>query len=50
MRRGGESVSLFQEGTGSAGPSEDSNIATQGKDRGITPVKNDAEQRTENGD
>lgn len=29
-RRGGESVSLFQEGTDTAGPSEDSNIATRG--------------------
>lgn len=31
-RRGGESVSLFQEGTDTAGPSEDSNIATWGKE------------------
>lgn len=47
MRRGGESVSLFQEGTDTAGPSENSNIATPGKDRSITFRKNDTEQQSE---
>lgn len=47
MRRGGESISLFQEGTDTAGPSEDSNIATQGKHRSITFRKNETEQQSE---
>ena len=38
---------MFQEGTDTAGPCEDSNIATQGRDRGITFGKNEAEQQSE---
>lgn len=35
------------EGSDTAGPSEDSNMAAQGKDRGITFRKNEGEQQLE---